>query len=63
MWGTTVLVRCETWERADGTRITALAVIVIERAPLPIEARGEIETIDVAPVRESAPVLVLRRAA
>lgn len=50
------------WERADGTRVRALAMVVVERAPSspqPIGARA----IDVAPVRESAPVIELRRAA
>jgi hypothetical protein len=59
MRGTTTLLWCEqTRVLADGTRVTMIAAVLVETAPRPIGA-----VIDVAPVRESAPVLELRRAA
>lgn len=64
MRGQTLLVWCEeTRVLGDGTRITVIAAMLIEHAPRPITARQELEAIDVAPVRESAPLSVLRRAA
>jgi hypothetical protein len=56
----TMLVSWETRVLCDGTRVTRFAVegVVVETAPRPIGA-----VIDVAPVRESARVLELRRAA